>query len=101
MAGLACNFELKKDAVPVAFRGSRPVAEPLLPLLKQELDLLERQDVVRKVSKPTACVQYLADMTTFSTPFGRYQYKRLTFGVSLAGDDYSCHVSEVLNDLEN
>jgi hypothetical protein len=56
MAGPACHFELKKDAVPVAFRGSRPVAEPLMPLLKKELDLLEQQDVVRKVSKPTAWV---------------------------------------------
>jgi hypothetical protein len=27
-----------------------------MPLLKKELDLLEQQDVVRKVSKPTAWV---------------------------------------------
>jgi hypothetical protein len=27
-------------------------------------------------------------MTTISTPFGRYRYLRLPFGVSLAGDDY-------------
>jgi hypothetical protein len=43
----------------------------------------------------------LAEMTTFSTPFGRYQYKRLPFGVSLAGDDYCRRVSEVFDDLEN
>jgi hypothetical protein len=142
MAGPACHFELKKDAVPVSFRGSRPVAQPLMPLLKKELDLLEQQDCIRKVSKPTAWVHPIviapkgdggirvcgdftilnksiirprfetatpfqavrtippgmhfftvvdalkgyhqvllddesAEMTTFSTPFGRYQYKRL------------------------
>ena len=56
MAVPACNFEIKKDAVPIVFRGSRPVAELLMPLLKKELDLLEQQDVIRKVSKPTAWV---------------------------------------------
>jgi hypothetical protein len=47
MAGPACNFEFKKDAVPVVFRGSRPVTEPLIPLLKKELDLLEQQDCIQ------------------------------------------------------
>ena len=56
MAVPACNFELKKDAVPIVFRGSCPVAELLMPLLKKELDLLEQQDVIRKVSKPTAWI---------------------------------------------
>jgi hypothetical protein len=41
------------------------------------------------------------DLTTFSTPFGRYQYLRLPFGVAHAGDDYCRRVSEVFDDLPN
>jgi hypothetical protein len=41
MVGPACHFELKEGAVPVTFRGSRPVSEPLLPRLKKELNHLE------------------------------------------------------------
>jgi hypothetical protein len=38
----------------------------------------------------------LAALTTFSTPFGRYQYRRLPFGITHAGDNYSRRVFEVL-----
>jgi hypothetical protein len=41
------------------------------------------------------------DLTTFSTPFGRYQYLRLPFGVTHAGDDYCRRVSEIFDDLRN
>ena len=41
------------------------------------------------------------DLTTFSTPFGRYQYLRLPFGVAHAGDDYCRRVSEFFYDLPN
>ncbi|KZS09590.1 Uncharacterized protein APZ42_026149 [Daphnia magna] len=40
-------------------------------------------------------------MTTFSTPFGRYMYHRLPFGVCHAGDDYSRRVSAVFDDIPN
>ena len=56
MAGPPCHFELKPDAIPMAIRGSRPVAEPLLPRLKAELDSLEKQNIIRKVIEPTAWV---------------------------------------------
>lgn len=42
-----------------------------------------------------------ADLTTFSTPFGRFQYLRLPFGVTNAGDDYARRVSDVFDDLPN
>ena len=41
------------------------------------------------------------DPTTFSTPFGRYQYLRLPFGVKHVGDDYCRRVSEVFDDFPN
>ena len=40
-----------------------------------------------------------ANLTTFSTPLGRFQYMRLPMGVALAGDDYGRRVSEVLDCL--
>lgn len=56
MAGPACNFELKEGTIPTAIRGSRPVAQPLVPRLKKELDHLEEQNIIRKVTATTACV---------------------------------------------
>ena len=41
------------------------------------------------------------DLTSFSTPFGRYQYLRLPFGIKQAGDDYCRRVSEVFDDVPN
>ena len=40
-------------------------------------------------------------MTTISTPFGRYRYLRLPFGVSLAGDDYGRRLADVSDDFPN
>jgi hypothetical protein len=56
IVGPACHFELKEGAVPVAFQGSRPVSEPLLPRLKKELNHFEEKKIVRKVTAPTAWV---------------------------------------------
>jgi hypothetical protein len=56
MVGPACHFELKEGEIPAAIRGSRPVSVPLVTRLKQELDLLEKQELIRKVTEPTAWV---------------------------------------------
>ena len=40
-----------------------------------------------------------AVLTTFSTPFGRYLYLRLPFGIVHAGDDYCRRVSEDFDDM--
>ena len=56
LAGPPCHFELKEGATPVAMRGSRPVSVPLMPRLKEELDSLLEQGVIRKVDSPTAWV---------------------------------------------
>ena len=59
MTGPVCHFKLKEGATPFALRGSRPVAVPLLPLLRTELDLLEAQDIIRKVVEPTEWVHQI------------------------------------------
>ena len=43
----------------------------------------------------------LAVLTTFITLFDRFQYRRLPFGVTHAGDDYARRVSDVFDDLPN
>ena len=166
MRGPPCRFTVKEGAVPSAVRGSRPVAVPLMQKLKLELDSLEDQMIISKVTEPTVWVhpivivpkdnggiricgdftslnrwiirptfdaptpfqavrtippgmkfftvidalkgyhQVLLDdessaMTTFSTPFGRYKYNRLPFGVSLAGDDYGRRLAEIFDGFPN
>ena len=56
MKGPPCHFRLVEGATPLAIRGSRPVAEPLLPRLKEEITTLEKQRIIRKVTEPTAWV---------------------------------------------
>jgi hypothetical protein len=166
MRGAPCHFQLKDDAVPSSIRGSRPISVPLMPKVKRELDSLENQQVIAKVSEPTAWVHPIvivpkADgeiricgdftslnrciirpvfeaptpfqavrtippgmkfftvidalkgyhqvelddesslMTTISTPYGRYKYLRLPFGVSLAGDDYGRRLADIFDDFPN
>ena len=166
MKGPPCRFELKEGATPVAMRGSRPVSVPLMPRLKDEIDLLLEQGIIQRVDEPTAwihpivvdtkpcggirlCVDFRAlnkfiirpkfesptpfqavrtipmgmkyftvidalkgyhqvvldpasaKLTTFSTPFGRFQYQRLPFGIIHAGDDYGRRVADVFDDIPN
>ena len=37
--------------------------------------------------------------TTFWTPFGRYRYLRMPFGISLAPEEFECKLHETLDDL--
>lgn len=166
MVGPPCHFTLRQGAIPVAIRGSHPVLEPLIPLLKQEFAQLEAQGIIRKVIEPTywvhpiviapkqdggitLCVDFrqlnrsfirprldsaspfqavrtipkgmkffavfdalkgyhkveLNDasvgLTTFSTSFGRFQYRHLPLGISLAGDDYCRRTADIFEDLQN
>lgn len=52
--GPPCHFVLKDGAFSVAMRGLRPVAVPLMPKLKEEVDTLEEQGIIYQVTKPTA-----------------------------------------------
>ena len=153
MKGPPCHFELKADAMPFSMRESRPVAVPLMQKLRDELELQEKQGLIRKVTAPIAWIHpivvllkkcggvritvdfcFLNDniirprfesltpfqavrtipkgmrfftvidalkgyhqvplddessaLTTFSTPFGRFQYVRLLMGITHAGDDF-------------
>ena len=41
-----------------------------------------------------------SDLLAFNTPFGRYKFKRLPFGVHCASEIFSKRISELLNGLE-
>ena len=43
----------------------------------------------------------LSYLTTFSCPFGRYQYKHLLFGAALAGDMFQHKIDKIFNDMAN
>ena len=38
--------------------------------------------------------------TTFWTPFGRYRYLRMPFGINIAPEEFECRLHEVLDDVE-
>lgn len=40
-------------------------------------------------------------LTTFLTPFGRYMYKRLPFGLNAAPEHFSCKIAKVLENIPN
>ena len=44
--------------------------------------------------------QASSKLTTFWTPFGRYRYLRMPFGVSLAPEEFESNLQEKLADLE-
>ena len=40
-------------------------------------------------------------LTTFTCPFGRYDYKHLPFGAVLAGDMFQRKIDKICNDIPN
>jgi hypothetical protein len=57
MRGPPCHFQLNEGAVPSAIRGSRPIAVPLMPRVKQELDSLEEASSARCLSRRCGSTQ--------------------------------------------
>ena len=158
------HISLKPDATPYSLTTPRRVPIPLMKAVKAELDRMERQGVIVKVTKPTEwcagmvvvlkkggrvriCVdltklnenvcrerhimpaveQTLAQLvgakifskldansgfwqiplspqshylTTFITPFGRYCFRRLPFGITSAPEHFQRRMTEILADLD-
>ncbi|KAI2647390.1 Transposon Tf2-8 polyprotein [Labeo rohita] len=104
------KIHLKEGAVPYAVHTARRVPFPLLPKVKAELRRMEEQGVVERVTLPTDwCAPMVPVMkpngtssllTTFITPEGRYCFKRLPFGISIAPEIFQRKMNELLADME-
>ena len=168
--GLGClktepvKILLRDDAQPYDLSVARRVPIPLLPRIKEELEKLESEGIIEKITRPTAwcapmvpvtkksgkvrlCVdlkklnlsvkreRYVLptlkdvtsklsgasvfssldatsgfyqipleegswELTTFITPFGRYCFQRLPFGITSAPEIFTRKINEVLDGLE-
>ncbi|KZS05446.1 Uncharacterized protein APZ42_031345 [Daphnia magna] len=128
MKGSLCHFERKADATPVSMRGSRPVVFPLMQMLRDELELQERQGLIRKVTVPTAWVhsmvvvpkkcggiQITVDFRSLNDNIIRPRFESLTpfqavhpipkvsppMGITHAVDDFGRRVSDLFDDIPN
>ncbi|KAK3085333.1 hypothetical protein FSP39_001659 [Pinctada imbricata] len=164
MKGEPVKIELRPEVPPYCVTTARRIPFPLMPKVKDELDRLERNGIIRKITEPTdwcspivpvtkrngsvrICVDLkrlneavkrehymlpnLEDiapklsgatvfskldaacgfhqvplseesqkLTTFITPFGRYCYTRMPFGISSAPEIFQRRISEILSGLD-
>jgi transposase InsO family protein len=158
------KIKLREGAKPFAVTTPRRISLPLMPKVKNELERLEKLEIIRKVEEPTPwcapivpvpkpngqvrlCVDYkklnesverelhmlpsvdqvLGQMgeakvfskldansgfhqiklapesqllTTFISPYGRYCYQRLPFGINSAPEHYQKQVQKIIGDLQ-
>ena len=148
---------LRDDATPYSISTARRIPLPLLPKVEQELERMEENGVIERITEPTdwcapmvpvmkkgsrvcICVnpkklnravkrkRYMrptlkgstvftkldttsgfwqlplddetAKLTTFMTLFGRYFFRRLPFGISLAPEVFQRTMENILGDIE-
>ena len=158
------KIRLRDDATPYSISTARRIPLPLLPKVEQELQRMEENGVIERITEPTdwcapmvpvmkkgggvrICVdlkklnravkreRYMlptledvmhklrgstvftkldatsgfwqlplddatAKLTTFMTPFGRYFFRRLPFGISLAPEVFQRTMENILGDIE-
>ena len=75
-----------------------------LPTLDELLPKLSRAKVFSTLDAKDGFYQVGLDensslKTTFWTPFGRYRYRRLPFGINLAPEEFECKLHEKLDGL--
>ena len=75
-----------------------PTLEEVLPKLSKAkvFTTLDAKDGFYQISLDEAS----SKLTTFWTPFGRYRYLRMPFGISAAPEEFECKLHEHLSDLE-
>ena len=76
-----------------------------MPTLDEVLPKLSKVKVFTTLDAKDGFYQISLDetsskLTTFWTPFGRYRYLRMPFGVSAAPEEFECKLHEHLSDLE-
>ncbi|GFO29208.1 transposon ty3-i Gag-Pol polyprotein [Plakobranchus ocellatus] len=98
------HIQIDKNATPVV-QPPRKYPVHIKNELKQELDRMESLNVIRKETEPTDWVNSIAfsrksngklKLTTFSSPFGRYRFLRLPFGLSVSQDIFQFKMVQIL-----
>ena len=77
----------------------------LLPSVEQSLAMLENAKFFSKIDANSGFWQIELDkpsaqLTTFITPFGRFHFNRLPFGINSAPEHFQRRMSQILADLE-
>ncbi|XP_053686301.1 uncharacterized protein LOC128735842 [Sabethes cyaneus] len=88
----------------------KPVVQParripitLRPELKKQLDQLEEHHIINRVVEPTDWVtldEESSRLTTFWTPYGRYRWLRMPFGISPAPEIFQHKLQEAVDGLK-
>ena len=76
-----------------------------MPTLEEMLPRLNKAKVFTTLDAKDGFYQIALDeesskLTTFWTPFGRYRYLRMPFGISAAPEEFECKLHERLDDLK-
>ena len=97
--GATCNVLTHRDL-------SEGIRRPKyqLPTLEEVLPKLSKTKVFTTLDAKDGFYQITLDkrsskLTTFWTPFGRYRYLRMPFGVNAAPEEFECKLQEHLSDL--
>jgi hypothetical protein len=77
----------------------------LLPKVDNTLGLLDGATIFSKLDANSGFWQILLTkssqhLTTFITPFGRFQFNKLPFGISSAPEHFQCWMNEIFTDQE-
>ena len=88
--------DLNKAVLPPKYQ--MPTLEEILPKLNgaKVFTTLDAKDGFYQIGLD----EESSKLTTFWTPFGRFRYLRLPFGISVAPEEFECKLQEKLSDLE-
>ncbi|UYV78016.1 hypothetical protein LAZ67_15003200 [Cordylochernes scorpioides] len=86
------TIKLKDESQPHAIYTPRRIPIPLLNKTKEQLDQMVEKGVIEKIPPS----EESSSLTTFLTPFGRYRFKRLPFGISSAPEVFQRKMSNLL-----
>ncbi|XP_049519399.1 uncharacterized protein K02A2.6-like [Dermacentor silvarum] len=92
---------LRPDAVPVA-QPARKVPLALKQPLRDELARMEKASIIVKVEEPTEWIpldEATSRVCTFATPFGRYRFLRLPFGISSASEVFQKTLTDIFESI--
>ena len=101
------HITIHETATPVV-HPPRRVPHSLKPKLKEELQRMVDLQVIEPVTKLDASSGYWqikvdqesSKLLTFNTPFGRYRFLRLPYGVHSASEVFQASVAKILEGIE-